>query len=148
MRKTPYQSRLLSIVAALGTAGCGPDHEADVSYVAGELQPMGDHQEQMPDLPCLPKTDPRLLAFNPSCDNDFAITAGPRQATNADGKPICVYRIEYDVNDNCQIGRPLVTERGVAVASLGRTDAWQGPHAPRGSADADRARGEGRGSLG
>jgi hypothetical protein len=124
MRKLPCQPLLLSLLAALGSAGCGPDHEKDVSYIAGELQPLGDHQEEMPDLPCLPTSDSRLRAFNPSCENTFEITGGPTQSTNADGKPICVYHIEYDINDNCQIGRPLVRDSFVVVAPLHATSAW------------------------
>ena len=124
MRNLPYQPLLLSLLAALGTSGCGPEHEKDVSYMAGEVQGLGDHPEQMPDLPCLPKTDSRLKRFNPSCENDFEITGGPTQATNADGKPICVYHIEYDVYDNCQIGRPLVHDALVIVAPLHGTTAW------------------------
>lgn len=108
----------------MGAVGCGPDHEKDVSYVAGELQPLGDHEERMPALPCLPKSDARLRGFNPSCDNDFAITAGPTQATNADGKDICVYHIEYEVNDNCVVGRPLMNDALPVLAPLRATATW------------------------
>mgnify|MGYP001335308940 CR=1 FL=1 len=50
-------------------------------------------QRDMPDLPCLPKSDPVLAGFNPSCGNYFEITEGPKQSTNGVGKPICTYHV-------------------------------------------------------
>jgi hypothetical protein len=51
------------------------------------------------------------------------LRGAPPLSTNADGKPICVYHIEYDINDNCQIGRPLVHDSFVVVAPPHATSA-------------------------
>lgn len=124
MRNLPYQPLLLSLLAAVGAAGCGYDHEKDFSYVPGEVQPIGQKQLEMPPLPCLPRSDPRLEGFNPSCGSRYEITEGPGQSTNAAGKTICVYHMEYDESEGCTPGRPLLRSVGAVLAPLVMTSAW------------------------
>ena len=122
MRNLPYQPLLLSLLTVVG-AGCAPEREEDVSYIPGE-RPLRGPQLDMPGLPCLPKSDPRLEGFEPACSNDFEITSGPTQSTNAEGKTICVYHIEYDVTDTCDVGRPLRRQGVAVIAPLHTTKAW------------------------
>lgn len=125
LRNLPYQPLLLSLLAALGAAGCEDEHEADVSYIPGEVQPFGQAQQEMPDFPRLPRDDLRLEAFNPCCGNRFQITDGPKLSKNAEGKDICVYRIEYtDGDGSCSVGRPLLQQGGAVLAPLVVTRGW------------------------
>lgn len=113
---------LLGVLA--GAASCGVE-EHERSYVAGEPIGSGLGPVEMPALPCLPKSDPKLSVFNPGCTEDFAVISGPRQGTDAAGKATCSYTVEYDKIYGCEVGRPLtIVGEGARTAALAPNADW------------------------
>jgi hypothetical protein len=120
-------SGILTVVAAASFSGCSDSHEEDVAYRPGGARGDGG-PSPWPELPCLPRTDPRLASLASDCGaEDLRVTSGPDQGVDADGETVCRYHLSFTTprGETCVVGRPLFDEHGAArTAPLLTNEAW------------------------